>query len=124
VPSVKVLSPKIAPERRGPLAKRLCSDMKEFLTAPAIEVFYLTLDGAYVNGEENVGSHAILEVEGPDIKKEDVSRLSINLSKSFMTESGYPDCHVAVVYHVNDNDHVGSVEGLLSERKARGKLPK
>ncbi|NLN53554.1 MAG: hypothetical protein GX150_04535 [Firmicutes bacterium] len=116
MPSVKVLSPQIAPERRGLLAKCLYADMKEFLKAPIIEVFYLTLDGVYANGEENTGSHAILEVEGPDIKKEFISRLSINLCKSFQNESGYPDCHVAVVYHVNDKDHVGSIDGLLSER--------
>ncbi|MCR3922373.1 MAG: hypothetical protein NUK65_07655 [Firmicutes bacterium] len=116
MPSVKVMSAKIASERKAPLAKRLYGDMKEFFRAPVIEVFYLNLDGAYLNGEENIGSHAILEVEGPDIKKEDVSRLSKTLSKSFRAESGYPNCHAAVVYHVNDKDHVGSIEGLLSEK--------
>src|SRR5690554_743969 len=99
MPSVKVLSAKIAPDRKAPLAKRLCEDMKQFLSAPVIETFYLTLDGAYANGEENVGSHAIIEVEGPDINKESVSRLSKDLCKSFQAESGYPDCHTAVVYH-------------------------
>ncbi len=39
-------------ERKCPLAKRLCGDMKKFLNAPVMEVFYLNLDGAYANGEE------------------------------------------------------------------------
>lgn len=116
MPCVKVMSAKIDPERKAPLAKRLCGDLKEFLHAPVMEVFYLNLDGVYANGVENIGSHAILEVEGPDIKKEVISQLIITLCESFQAESGYPDCHVAVIYHVNDKDHVGSIEGLLSER--------
>jgi hypothetical protein len=116
MPCVKVMSAEIAPERKGPLAKRLCGDMKKFLNAPVMEVFYLNLDGAYANGEENTGAHAILEVEGPDISKDVVSRLGIALCESFQAESGYEECHSVVVYHVNDKDHVCTKEGLLSEK--------
>ncbi len=66
--------------------------------------------------KKNTGAHAILEVEGPDISKDVVSRLGIALCESFQAESGYEDCHSVVVYHVNDKDHVCTKEGLLSEK--------
>jgi hypothetical protein len=109
MPAVKVFTKKMEPPIKEGIAKQFLNTLQEYLKVPIAEIFFFDVD---IYGTDE-GEHCLLEVEGPERPAEVIEQLGRSLCAAFSGGSGR-ECHVSVIYHVNQPTHIIEAEGALS----------
>lgn len=115
MPIIHIMGTKLSEEQQDKIAAESFENVFAVLNIPSIKTFFSGFERFYANGNPAEGYQFDVVIEGPDITKEQTEMVTKGIYDSMVSVLEEVK-DVAVVYHVNDHEHVSSNGVLLANR--------